>query len=117
MTLNLSRVITGLALCLVAACGAPGAYDLCSATCDAFKKCGYSNEVDTTNCHTDCTNKQGTYNDQDNQLAKDCKNSGDIRKSQLNCYDSTSCRGNSVEYSVALASCVSDPPANQCIRP
>ena len=116
MTLKITRVLAGLALSFVAACGAPSAYDLCNESCDAIRKCGYANDVDTANCHTDCDSNKGKYSDQDTQLAKDCKNSGDIRKMQGDCYSNTSCRGSAIEYGLALGSCVSDPQTNSCIK-
>src|SRR4051812_1319399 len=98
MSLKFSRLLAGLALSFVAACGAPGEYDLCNSSCDAYKKCGYANDIDQTNCHTTCDQNKGRASDDDADLAKSCKNSGDIRKAQLDCYSTTSCRGNSTEY-------------------
>ncbi len=115
MNLKLSRIVAILAVSFAAACGAPGAYDICNASCDAAKRCGYANDVTTTNCHNNCDTNKGSAADDDARLAKKCKNSGDIRKAELACFDNTSCRGSASEYSSAIVSCLADPERNQCI--
>lgn len=116
MTRKLTRILAGLAVCFAAACGAPGSYDLCNASCDSFRKCGYSNESEAANCHTDCNNNKGKYADDDAELQRMCKNASDIRKQQADCYAVTSCRSGSPEYIIALGSCVADPQVNNCIK-
>lgn len=117
MTQKLTRILAGLAVCFAAACGAPSEYDLCNASCDAYRKCGYANDSQTANCHTDCSNNKGKYSDEDADLQRQCKNASDIRKQQADCYAVTSCRSGVTEYTLALGSCVLDPQANNCIKP
>jgi hypothetical protein len=59
---------------------------------------------------------QGSYSDQDNMLAQNCKNAGDIRKQQAACYANTACFSSEIAYTAALAACVADPQANDCIK-
>lgn len=116
MTQKLTRILAGLAVCFAAACGAPSEYDLCNASCEAYHRCGYQNDSQTANCHTDCDNKKGQSMDDDAQLQRQCKNASDIRKQQMDCYSTTSCRSGVTEYSLALGSCVLDPQQNNCVK-
>ena len=116
MTQKLARILAGLAVCFTAACGSPGLSDLCHTSCDSYRRCGYANDTQNANCHTECNDNKGKYADDDTQLQKSCKNAGEIRGQQANCYSATSCRSNVAEYSLALGSCVLDPQANNCIR-
>jgi hypothetical protein len=117
MTLNLSRVLAGLALSFVAACGAPGSYDICLERCDALLRCMYQNAAQTENCRTACTNNMGQAADEDNRLAKDCKNSGDIRKAQAACYDNGSCLSSQPAFDLSAGDCLITAERSMCIVP
>ena len=98
-------------------CGSPSSYDLCTASCDAARRCNYTTDTQAANCRTDCYNNKGKSQDDDNQLAKNCKNAGEIRSQQMQCYSSTTCHSNAIEFALVLASCVADPQANNCLKP
>jgi hypothetical protein len=118
MTLKLPRLVVGLAMSLMAACGAPGAFDICNAHCDALKRCNFQTDAQTTNCHTSCANNQGLLSDEDNQLAKQCKNAGDIRKTQLNCYTNANCQSSLLTFEAATGDCVSTAQSTKnCVTP
>lgn len=118
MTLKLPRIAAGLALSLslLAACGSPGAFDICSARCDALRRCNYKNDAETTNCHTDCNNTKGTASDLDAQLARECKNAGEIRGRQVSCYTGGSCLSTMSAFEGAAGDCIATAVANQCIK-
>lgn len=75
-----------LPLSLLAACGSPSGYDICNINCEYLKKCVGQTDTQLANCHTACENTKGTLTDADAALARDCKNAGDIRRAQADCY-------------------------------
>ena len=91
MTLKLPRIAAGLALSLslLAACGAPGSFDVCNARCDALRRCNYKNDAETTNCHTSCNNAAGLHAQADIDLSARCANANDIRQQELNCLNNS----------------------------
>ena len=114
---SIRNLVAALLLTLLSGCGSPGAKDICDRNCDSLRGCNYANETQAANCHTDCQNNQGKYQDDDNKLAMDCKNAGDLRDQQMACYDNTTCRGNVIEYGLAIATCIADPVINRCLKP
>ena len=105
---SLAPLLLALPLSLLSACGAPSALDLCFMGCDYQKKCLSSSDTDYTNCRNECNSKKGTLSDQDVELAKNCKNSGDIRNRQAACY-SKAC--------TEVLGCVLSSDTNACVKP
>ncbi len=105
---SVAALILALPLSLLAACGSPSALELCYMGCDYNKKCLSSSDVDRTNCLNNCNDKKGTFSDADNQLAKDCKNAGEIRSKQAACY-SKACG--------EVPGCLLSSDTNACVRP
>lgn len=105
---NLAPLLLALPLSLLSACGAPTGLDICYMTCDYQKKCLSSSDTDYTNCRNNCNGKKGSLSDDDAQLAKDCKNAGDIRNKQAACF-SKAC--------TEVPGCLISSDTNACVKP
>ena len=91
--------------------------DNCKSSCEAFQRCGYANDTQAANCKTDCDHNQGKTADDDATLARNCKNAGEIRSLQADCFHNVACNSNVLSYTLALAACVTDAQVNHCLKP
>ena len=123
MVLRSRRLIAGPAVgfalgltALLAACGAPAWNDVCNARCDSLLRCQYRTTTETNLCHSDCNNTKITASDLDMQLAKDCKNPGEIRSQQLHCFDSA-CLSGKDAFERAAEDCLDSAQTTLCKKP
>lgn len=112
-----SRRVPLLALLLSLAACTPSGFDNCRSSCEAFQRCGYANDTQAANCRTDCDHNKGKTEDDDANLARNCKNAGEIRSLQADCFQNVACNANVVSYTLALGVCVADAQINHCLKP
>jgi hypothetical protein len=105
MLVNLSRLFAVLFLGCVAACGSPGAIDICNAACDAQEGCNYFNVQMDGNCRAACTSNQSTLSNDDNALGNQCQNAGNLRTYQLSCVQNATCGLSLSAFQSTLTDC------------
>ena len=113
---KLAEIAAAALLFMTAACGSPGYNDVCNARCDALLRCQYDTAKDADLCHSDCNQTKGTSADLDAQLAKDCKNAGEIRTQQLQCY-TAACMSSQPTFEMSVASCIDTAQSSKCQKP